>query len=242
MSRIALAVLFSLVSLVGASAEALKETVPHISVTGAASEEVAPDQATLFVGVMTERPTAAEAANDNAQKTRAILDDLIRQGVEAKDIRTEGFTLVPVVSEELTARGAAAKRVTKSFRARNELSVLVKSVDKVGSILQRAVDSGSNEVHGVAFAIGDEAARLEKLRVAAIKDAEQRARAYVEALGLKLGRVIEINPETDMAPGALNFRTNALVEAPRDAPASLPLRPGPKKLTAKVSVTWALSR
>ena len=242
MSRIALVALFSLTFLVGAWAQALKDTTPHISVTGEASEEDAPDQATLFVGVVTERPTAAEAANENAQKTQSVIDDLIRQGVEAKDIRTEGFTLVPVVTEEPPARGATGKRVIKSFRARNELSVLVKSVEKAGSILQRAIDSGSNEIPGVAFSVGDEAARLEKLRVAAIKDAEQRAKAYVDALGLKLGRVIEINPEADISPGAMKFRSAPLAAAPANASASLPLRPGPQKLSAKVSVTWALSR
>lgn len=242
MSRMVIVALFTLAFPLSASAEALKDSLPHISVTGEAEEEDAPDQATLFIGIVTERPTAAEAANENAQKTQSVIDDLSRQGVEAKDIRAEDFTLVPLVSEEPAARGAAGKRFTKSFRARNELSVLIKSIEKAGSILQSAVDQGSNEVHGVAFAVGDEAARLEKLRVAAIKDAEQRARAYAEALGLKLARVIEINPEADRPPGATRFHPTALAAAPGSASSSLPLRPGPQKLTAKVSVTWALSR
>jgi len=242
MFRTALGALFSLAFLVSASAEALKDAVPHISVTGEASEEDAPDQATLFIGVVTERPTAVEASSENAQKTQSVMNDLVSQGVEAKDIRTETFTLVPVVTEEPPARGAAGKRVVRSFRARNELSVVVKPIEKAGSLLQRAVDAGSNEIEGVAFAVSDQAARLERLRLAAIKDAEQRARSYVEALGLRLGRVIEINPEADRSPDGMNFPTVALADSKGSAPGELLLRPGPQKLMAKVSVTWSLPR
>jgi uncharacterized protein YggE len=239
MQRIIFASLFGLAMLAGARAESLKDSTPHISVTGEAFEKVAPDEATLFIGVVTERPTAADAANENARKTKAVLDELAAQGVDAKDVETQGLTLTPYVSEESESRGGA-KRVSKGFRARDELAVKVKVVEKAGVIAERSIDSGANEIAGVAFAISDEAARFDRLRELAIKDAEHRATTYVEAIGLKLGRVMEIRPETEnepMQPRAAGVATR--LAAP---PASVPLRPGMQSLISRVTVTWALTR
>jgi len=242
MARISLAALSSIAFLASASAETLKDTLPHISVTGEASEEELPDRATLSLYVVTEKPTAVEAAKENAQKTQSLVDDLVRQGVQTENIRAAGSTLISVTSEDSAARGAHGKRVSRGFRARNELSVFVNSLDKAGSLLLSAIDSGSNEVRGVEFTVGDEAARLERLRIAALKDAEQRARRYVEALGAKLGRIIEIDHEEARSSSEAKRESTAAATASANGAISLPLRPGARRLTAKVSVTWALSR
>jgi uncharacterized protein len=242
MSRAVFALLIGLALQANAEAQTLKDTTPHISVTGEAVEEDVPDQATLLLGVVTERPTAAEAASENARKTQSLMDELAAQGVTAKDIRTEAFTLAPVVTEEPNPRGApAGKRVSKSFRARNELSVLVKPIEKVSVIAQRSSDSGANEIRGVTFAMSDETARLERLRGLAIKDAERRARTYVEAIGVKLGRVIEISPEADAPPDRMQVRTTSVAVGQALPDESLLLRPGMQKLGSRVTVTWALT-
>lgn len=69
LSRVAFAVLLGLALHANAEAQTLKDTAPHISVTGEAAEEDVPHQATLLIGVATERPTAADAAKENARKT-----------------------------------------------------------------------------------------------------------------------------------------------------------------------------
>lgn len=242
MARISLAALSSIVFLASASAETLKDTLPHISVTGEASEDELPDKATLFLAVVTERPTAVEAVNENAQKTRALLDDLVSQGAQAENIHAAGSTLVSVMSDDSAVRGAHGRRVSRGFRARNELSVVVNSLDKAGALILRAIDAGSNEVRGVEFVVGDERARLERLRITALKNAEQRARSYVEALGAKLGRIIEIDHE-EMAPSdEIKRESTPAATASANGAINLPLRPAARRLTAKVSVTWALSR
>jgi len=240
MSRISLAILLSLAFFASASAESLKDSVPHVFVTGEASEEVLPDQAKLLIDIVTEKPTASAAANENAQKTKAVTEEIVGQGVKAADIQSQGFTLAPLLSEETAPRGQPGKRVVKTFQARNELSVLV-GLDKANAILLSAIDSGSNEVRGVEFLVGDEKARLEKLRIAALKDAEQRAKGYVEALGMKLGRVIEIVPEESGAPREMTFRARAVAPAPSPMAGDLSLQPGPQTLKARLSATWAIS-
>ena len=243
MYRISLALVFVLATPALASAEALKDSTPNITVTGAAVEDATPDRATLLLGVVTERPSAAEAAAENARAAQAVVAELEAQGVEAADIRTVGVTLEPFVSDEPAPRPGAAKRPQRGFRARNELSVTIKALDKAGKIAGQLIDKGANEIQGVTFEVSDAEARLVKLRAAAIKDAERRAGVYVEAASLKLARVLEIRPEADEPLERAQTRVATFGgEMAATAPAVIPLRPGAQKLVARVTVTGALSR
>ncbi len=58
----------------------LKDTVPSITTTGEASVDVVPNIAILSLGVETERPTAADAANENAKATRRSSPTSRRRG------------------------------------------------------------------------------------------------------------------------------------------------------------------
>jgi uncharacterized protein len=245
MSRMAFATLFGLAFLATAAAETLKETTPHISVIGEAFEEAVPDQATLVIGVVTEKPTALEAGGENSRKTQAIVEELASEGIDAKDIRTESFTLAPFVSSEpQPLRGpqpGAGKKPVRGFRARSELFVTVKPAEKVGALVERSIDTGANEIRDVTFTVSDEAARLERLRGLAMNDAVQRVKSYTEAIGVKLGRVIEITPMDELAarPKLLAAPAAASGEAPAE---TLVLQPGLRKLGSRVMVTWSLLR
>jgi hypothetical protein len=240
MIRMLALALSSALLIASASAETLKDTLPHISVTGTASEEALPDRAILHLDIVADRSTATEAVIENEQKTRSVSDDLVRRGVPSDDIRVVGATLQSVATEDAAPRSAHGKRVSRGFRARSELSVTVNSLDEAASLLSRAIDAGANDVRGVEFIVSDERTRLERLRFAAVKDAEQRARNYVEAVGGKLGRLIEIDRQEEAAATEADGRTEPAASA--SGAVSLPLRPGARRLTARVSATWALSR
>ena len=94
----------------------LKQSTPHISIVGEATEEVAPDLATIALGVVTERPAADEAVADNAKAAQAVVDELRAQGIEPKDIATIG------VSSRLTPS-------TKAIRAAARPSAFSKATE-----------------------------------------------------------------------------------------------------------------
>jgi uncharacterized protein YggE len=240
MNRIALVVFFSLAAAAVAIADPLRDTTPNISVTGEAHEEVAPDRATIRFGVVTERPTAVEAATENARAAQAIVAELEAQGVAGKDVETQGVTLAPITVEERDPKGVV-KRAQKLFRARNDLAARIKPAEKAGQIASLLIDKGANVFDGIEFDFSNPEEKLDALRAAAVKDALRRAQVYAEAVGLRLGRVLEIRPEPDEEgpqPRAFAARgAGALADA-----AAIPVRPGVKRLGARVSVTWALSR
>lgn len=222
-----------------AQAESLKDSVPNVAVVGEASEDVAPDRATLRFGVVTERPTAAAAAADNAAAIKAILDELKTMGVADADMQTQQLSLAPVSTEERDARGKA--KTTTSYRASNILAVRVKPVEKASDIVGRALDKGANSLEGVEYDHSDLDAKRDELRGKAVKDAERRARTYAEAAGLRIARVIEIRPVEGYSPAARSFEAPvAMAAAP--AGTSVPLRPGVQHVSERVSVIWALAR
>jgi uncharacterized protein len=219
-----------------AQAESLKDSVPNIAVVGEASEDVAPDRATLRFGVVTERPAAAAAAADNAAAIKAILDELKTMGVADADMQTEQVSLAPVQTEERDAKGKT-KTVT-TYRASNRLAVQIKPVEKASDVIGRVLDKGANSLEGVDYDHESLDEKRDELRTKAVKDAERRARIYAEAAGLRLARVIEIRPLEYHMPVA---RAYEAAPAPA-ADTSVPLRPGMQHVSEKVSIIWALGR
>lgn len=220
-----------------AHAESLKDLVPNVAVIGEAAEEVAPDRAILRFGVVTERPTAAAAASDNATAMTAILADLKTMGVPEADMQTQGVSLSPVNVEERDPKGKP--RTVQTYRASNMLTVTVKPAEKAGDIIGRAIDKGANSLDGVDYETGNLEEKRDELRAKAVKDAERRARIYADAAGLRLARVIEIRPLSKEPPIARPYAARALDAS---AAPSVPLRPGAQRVSERVSVIWALGR
>jgi uncharacterized protein YggE len=228
---------FSLLFAGYARAESLRDSVSNVAVVGEASEDVAPDRAILRFGVVTDRPTAAAAASDNAAAIAAILADLKTMGIADADIETQNVSLTPVSTEERDAKGKT--RTIQSYRAGNTLAVFVKPVEKAGDIIGRAIDKGANSLDGVDYDHTNLDAKRDELRARAVKDAERRARIYAEAAGLRLARVIEIRPVDD-GPIAMKTFDARMAAAPAAAP--VPLRPGQQRISERVAVIWALVR
>ncbi|MGD9539475.1 SIMPL domain-containing protein [Methylocystis sp.] len=240
MIRLVFALSFGAMLFSGAAhGDSLKDGVPNLSVIGEAYEDVAPDVAILRFGVVTERPSAADAATENAHAAEAILAELKELGVPDAEVETLGMTLAPATTEERDPKTGKIKSVRKLFRARNDLQVRVTPIGKAGEIAGSLIDKGVNSFEGVDFAIAHPEQRLDALRRESVKDAERQAKIYADAAGMRLSRVLEIRPinEGDMRPRAFAAKAGA-------APAAMeiPLRPGLQRLSARVSIIWGLSR
>jgi uncharacterized protein len=114
----------------------------------------------------------------------------------------------------------------------------VREIGKVGPIAQQLIDKGGNVLSGISFSVSDAEARRDQLRAKAMQEALRRAKIYTDAIGVKLGRVIEIEPESEPADGsaAASFRGGG--EA---APAAIPVEPGVQTLSTRVTVTWQIA-
>lgn len=219
----------------------LKDIVPSITTTGMASADVAPDIATILLGVVTERPKAADAARENAAAVQDIVADIKTQGIDAKDIKTRSVTLTPVYDEIRDDDGRTTKRVMHGYSARNALRVRVRQIDKVSTLVARWIDKGANRVEEIEFDVENKEVRYEALRVDAVRDALRKAQSYTTGLGIRLGRVISIAPPYYGPVPAAPSVAMARAAAP-DGPVAVPVEPGVQTLRTEVQVTWELAQ
>jgi len=214
--------------------------VPTVTVVGRATEDVRPDIAILTFDILDERPTASDAASENARRTTAVIEGLEGGGIETKDIATIGVNLTPVWNDERDAKtGQVVKRTLSGYQASNALSVRVRAIDKTGSINEQGVQYGA-VYQSVAFVLSDCEAREDALRVKAVANARRRASLYAEGASMKLGALQGI--DADLAPPLYRVGSGAartLNMAPAAAP--LPIEPGLITLSDSVTATWALA-
>jgi uncharacterized protein len=218
----------------------LKDSVPTITTNGIASIEVVPDIATISLGVDTERPKAADAARDNSRAVQALIGEIKAQGIEAKDIKTLSVTLAPVYDEIRDPNGYVTKRTLRGYAAHNSLSVRVRKIEKAGALAGQLMDKGANGFEGIEFDYTQKEAKYDALRGDAVRDALRKANSYVNGLGLKLGRVLEIAAQAPsrVFPTAMSAGTRAKSEP---AP-PVPFEPGSEVLRTEVQVTWELAQ
>lgn len=205
--------------------------VPSIVVEGQASRQVPPDTAIVTLGVTTDRTSAQEASRANAASVGALIDAMKAGGIAPADVATTQATLAPIFD---TSKNGDPARL-KGYRAVNTVTITVRKLDSASALVGDLIDRGANALEGVEFTVADPEPVRDALRGEAIKNAKHRAQIYAEAIGVKLGRVLAIRPESalvDMPPQPK--RMAALAAAP------VPLEPGLQTLEAHVTVTWAL--
>jgi uncharacterized protein YggE len=219
-----------------------KSPLPHITASGRAFVEVKPDIATLSLGVVSEKNTAAETTAENAQATTNAIAVLKSLGVDPKDIKTSSLVLAPVVTEERDPKtNALIKRRVTGYRASNLLQVRIRDVDKAGAIAARVVVEGSaNTYNGLSFSVSDQDAREDDLRGKAVGDAMRKAALYAQGASMKLGRVLAIETEPDRGISA-----NADMPMLRTASSDrnilpIPVEPGVTRIEVTVSGVWEL--
>ncbi|HEY1736303.1 MAG TPA: SIMPL domain-containing protein [Methylovirgula sp.] len=239
-SALAFAAAFGLSNLPASADTPLKESVPTITVMGTAKTEIVPDIAILSIAVVTERPRAAAAGEDNARAAQAMIDEIKAEGIDAKDISTVSITLSPVYDEARDAEDRVLKRTLRAYQARNLLAIRLHAIDKAGALARKLLDKGANEFQGISFDSDEKEAAYAKLRGQAVENALSQAKAYVAPVGLRLARILDISPmETDREKLSRYAMDGIAAGAP--APSEIPIEPGTITLEAQVQVVWELS-
>lgn len=210
---------------------ALAQTVPPaiISVTGEATVSVAPDQAQVDGGVTSEAKTAREASDANNSAMGKVLLALKGAGIDEKDYQTSRLSLQPQSTPNRTG-GAPA---IVSYRASNRVTVRLRDVTKVASVIDALVGAGANEIGGINFVVSQASKLLDEAREQAISDARRKATIYAKAAGVELGAPLSISEEG--APGPVPYRKMSAGVA-----ASAPVAPGEETLSVTVNVSWAI--
>ncbi|WP_050405628.1 SIMPL domain-containing protein [Bradyrhizobium embrapense] len=225
---------FLATTLLAAPAMADTDFPPAISVTGEATVSAAPDEAQLDAGVTTDGKTAREATDANNVTMGKVLAALKGAGIAEKDYQTSRLSLQPQFANRTPSSNNAPPSIV-GYHASNRVTIKLRDVSKVASVIDVLVGAGANDIGGLNFSVSQASKLLDEARERAIADARRKAEIYAKAAGVTLGAPLNI-AEVGSAPVPM-FRAKM---ATAGFAAPTPVAQGEETLTVNVTVSWAI--
>jgi hypothetical protein len=203
-----------------------------ISVTGEGSVDVVPDMATVTLGVTVSGDTAKAALDANSAALSAVIEKLKAAGIEDRDIQTSGLSLGPVYDYSSSGN----PQQVLGYTASNMVTVRVRAIDTVGSVLDASVTDGANTLNGIAFGLTDPVPAADEARKAAVADARRKAELLAAAAGVELGPIVSISETQGFVPMPM------MAGAAFDRSAAVPVAAGEMSVGASVSMTFEIAQ
>jgi uncharacterized protein YggE len=204
-----------------------------VRVVGTSEVKVVPDRALIEIGVEKQNARASVAKQLADGAARRLLASLHGNGIDEKDIQTTYLFLEPQFDYRKGMR-------ISYFVAAQTMTVTVRDLAKLDSILESVVKSGANRVDSIQYETSDLRKYRDQARDLAVKEAREKARALAQALGQDIGKPYSIEevPEfgSDISAGITTSDTEA--NERKRGPATAP---GERTIRARVTVSFDLN-
>lgn len=174
MKKFLCVLLVIMLSLVCVSALAQSNTVSAI---GTATISLEPDIASFSVGITTQDTLVTTAQTANAAAMQTVLNALTAQGVSQDDLQTDSYSVYPVYSYETDTPTVTGYEIS------NTVTVIVRNVDQLPSLLDAAVEAGANNVYSLGFQSSETTSAYDQALKAAAQDALRKASMMAQAIG-----------------------------------------------------------
>lgn len=208
--------------------------VRSITVTGHGEVSVSPDTAILTLGVSSSGETARAALDGNTAAMKKLVEGLRKAGIEPRDIQTSNFSLNEHQSDPNLKSDPSTQPA--SYDASNVVTIVVRKIDSVGSLLDQAVSEGSNQIHGLTFQVSDPSKAEDTARQRAVEDARHRAELYAASLGAKLGPVQALSENPGgYSPSPMATRAKMASDSP------VPVEAGEQVIGIDINVVWDIA-
>jgi hypothetical protein len=197
---------------------------------------VAPDMATISLGVTTQAATAQAAMQANATQMTKVVDALKRAGIAAKDIQTSGLNLNP----QYVYQENQPPKLT-GYQASNQVTVIVHDLARLGPAVDATVSSGANQVNGISFGLDDPTAAENAAREQAVKALADKAQLYARATGYRVARLVTLSEGGGAYPIQPPMPMADFASA-RMAKAGTPVSAGELKVRVDITGLYELAR
>jgi uncharacterized protein YggE len=176
-----------------------------ISVIGEADMSVSPDNAvfTLEVVNLDKDLSVAKQANDTS--VAKVLSAAKNFKVDPNDVQTDRFTISP---KYLPLKAGQTATEFVGYEVTKRILVTFRDLKQLDSFLARLIAAGVNKVVGVEFADSQYRLHQEQVRALAVKNAKDKAIAYAQQLGQRVGRAYSIREEGADYPSQSSFLGN----------------------------------
>ena len=203
----------------------------HLETIGSSQIVAEADMAEINVEVIIKAETAQAAKEQSDQAVAKFINRLQKAGVDRSLIQSANINLQPQYHYEKNKPNRLI-----GYSANRRVTVTVNQLSELNSILDTALEQGINQINNIALKSSKEALYLEQARLAAIKDAQQKAASLAEGFGEELAGVWQIRYFAQRPVQPVMMRMNA--ESFADVPQSY--QQGQVTIQDRVEVTYRL--
>lgn len=242
------AVLLITVTMVGPAVAAAQSGTPVVpveelprtlTVTGTGVVEITPDTADVAFAVYSQNESLEVAQDDNSKRLEAIMQVLTDAGIAENDIATSNYS-VRVVNEYDRDGNLVGVIGYEVWAA---LTVTIRDISAVGTILDEAVGAGANEITSISFYVDDTDAAASQARTNAIENARVKADEMAEAAGVLVVGVYSIEEVSAPEPNAVQYDMVAdRAGSAEAAPQAVPISPGQTSITVDVKIVFEIEQ
>jgi len=214
-----------------------------VSVSGTSTLTVDPNKAEVYVRIVTLEKTAQEAKDRNSEISKKVTDALKKLSVKDKEIETSQFNIYPKYDYEevIDINVRKSKQVLLGYEVIHVLKVTTQDLEKVGKIIDVAVDSGANDIDRVSFGLSKEKEKEVKQQamILASSDAKEKAVALATNLGVSLGKPVSISESSFYyQPFDVSYNVAAMERA--DAAPATSISPQQLDVSASVQLVYEI--
>jgi len=211
-------------------------------VSGTGEVTVTPNLATISLGIQSMEKNVADAQTKAADGMSKLMQALEDSQIDSGDIQTGQFSI-----DQRTRWNDYNQNYTIiGYEVTNTVTVKVRDINKVGDIIDTAVQAGGDliRINNLYFSVEEPSVYYKEAREKAIANARDKAEQYARLLGATLGKptyVVEGTQSSNIYGnyygGNYSFPTASVAYSLAE---STSISPGENKITLNVTVSYEL--
>ncbi|MDP9367776.1 MAG: SIMPL domain-containing protein [Chloroflexota bacterium] len=204
-----------------------------LSVGGHGSVRLEPDAASIVLGVDIIDTTLSGAQAQATERMNDILEAVTKAGIAEEDVQTVNYSVNLVRDYDNEGRPTQVIE----YQVSNQVSIKVRDLDRLGTLLDAVVTAGANNVYGISFVVDDPSEAASQARRLAVQDARAKAEEMAAEVGMRVGRVLTMSESSAPPPPPEVFESRADVQGAAQA---VPVQTGTSEVAVDVQITYEL--
>ena len=167
------------------------EPQKSITTNGEGIIKAVPEVASVYLSVEGYGKTAKEARDKNAVTMNNVMKELKKLGVTKEEIQAVSFNVYPTYNFNPEKN----QNIITGYQAGNQIIIKTDKLDRIGTIVDAAIDAGANNVQNIVYSVKDEEAWTLKALEKATLVASKKAKTIAKTLGISIKGINGVNEQ-----------------------------------------------
>ena len=175
----------------------------HVSVSGSAIINVAPDVANVSFDLLTKEKTAQEAKEANDAMLKKLNEVLKKYEIKENELSMNYINIRPYYEYRGNSNELAG------YVAQKTITIKIREIGKYNSFIDDLLRIGISDINSVDFAVEDIKNVRNQARIKAIENAREKAELFASSVSKKIIDVVEVS-ENDISVrySQANYKSN----------------------------------